>query len=174
MKRLVCLILMITMPAFLAAMEPVCSDIVDARARLVCFDRQFPHRDDTAAAAEHDESPESAVVTEPILVTEPIPDRDAPPTVARRDPAPSETPLESPKGLFGDEIVNLTTTIKAVRTGDKQKMVFLLANDEIWMQSTPRPLRFAEGDMVRIKSARLGGYFMHSESGTSTRVRRIR
>ena len=77
-------------------------------------------------------------------------------------------------GLFNDPKVDLTTTIVAVRRGEKQKMVFQLENEQIWMQSTPRPLPFEEGDTVSIKNATLGGYFMRSTKGTSTRVQRIR
>ena len=70
--------------------------------------------------------------------------------------------------------MNLTGTIVAIRRGDKQKMVFLLDNDQIWMQSNPRPLPFHEGDTVSIENATMGGYFMRSTRGMGTRVRRIR
>ena len=69
--------------------------------------------------------------------------------------------------------MDLTTTIDTIRTEDKQPMVFLLANGEIWMQSSARSLRFHEGDTVRIKNATLGGYFMKADNGTNTRVKRI-
>jgi hypothetical protein len=52
-------------------------------------------------------------------------------------------------------------------------MVFRLENGQIWMQSSPRNLPFAVGNKVAIKSGRIGGYIMRSESGTSTRVKII-
>jgi hypothetical protein len=53
-------------------------------------------------------------------------------------------------------------------------MVFLLANDQVWIQATPRPLPFEVGETVSVRNATLGGYFMRSEKGTSTRVQRVR
>ena len=70
--------------------------------------------------------------------------------------------------------VDFTSTLKAVRVGDQQKMVFLLANDEVWLQNSPRQLPFEKGDEVRIKSGTIGGYIMRNTNGTSTRVRRIK
>ena len=67
----------------------------------------------------------------------------------------------------------MNSQIAAVRSGGQQRMVFRLANDQIWMQSSPRDLPFSVGDNVNIKNARMGGYIMRSESGTSTRVQRI-
>ena len=77
-------------------------------------------------------------------------------------------------GLFGwTDQVDLDTEIVAVRRGDQQRMVFRLANGQIWMQNTARDLPFTVGDKVNIKNGRIGGYMMRSEGGTSTRVRRI-
>ena len=53
-------------------------------------------------------------------------------------------------------------------------MVFLLDNDEIWLQVEPRDLPFHEGDTVTIKNGFFGGYFMRTENRVSTRVSRIR
>ncbi len=52
--------------------------------------------------------------------------------------------------------------------------MFLLENDQIWLQEAPRSLPFDEGDEVRVKSAKLGGYMLSNERGVSTRVRRIK
>ena len=72
------------------------------------------------------------------------------------------------------EDVDITTTIAAIRSRDQQKMVFRLANDQIWMQSSPRNLPFNVGDEVTIKSGTIGGYIMRNKGGTSTRVERIK
>ena len=94
------------------------------------------------------------------------------------EPAPpsSESPPFKPESeatWLGDEKVSLSSTIRAIRAGEKQKMVFLLDNEQIWMQSSPRSLPFEAGDRITIKNALLGGYYLHSERGTSTRVQRI-
>ena len=68
---------------------------------------------------------------------------------------------------------DITTTIKALKAGNSQKMVFLLENDEIWLQNAPRTLPFREGDTVTLKSGFFGGFIMRSEGGTSTRVQRV-
>ena len=77
--------------------------------------------------------------------------------------------------LFGardNYVVN--AKIKAILNGDQQKMVFLLDNGQIWLQSSPRNLPFHKGDDVTIKSGTMGGYILRTISGTSTRVRRIK
>jgi hypothetical protein len=101
------------------------------------------------------------------------------PEAAAADTAGAETAVVEPDepaqgGLFNDPKVNLTTAIEAIRRGDKQKMVFRLENDQIWIQTSPRPLPFREGDTVTIKNGFFGGYFMRNERGTSTRVSRIK
>ena len=69
---------------------------------------------------------------------------------------------------------DFTSQIKELKSGNSQKMVFLLENGEIWLQNSPRTLPFKVGDTVKLKNGLFGGYVMHSESGTSTRVQRIR
>lgn len=171
-----------------------CSRIEDADERLACFDRQFPKVEETATTS----APEADSVFEPEPEAVPIAaprqlesESIATPSSVETDPTatvqkqalpvpdlePDLTePVSNNKGtLFGgDPKVNLTTTIKAIRRGDKQKMVFLLGNDEIWLQSNPRDLPFEEGGTVTIKNAFFGGYFMRTQKGVSTRVRRIR
>ena len=57
-------------------------------------------------------------------------------------------------GIFDrKEQISLNSRIKAVRDQDKQRMAFMLENDEIWIQTSPRNLPFKEGDDVTIKSA---------------------
>ena len=74
-----------------------------------------------------------------------------------------------------DAKIDLTSTIKAMRRDDQQQMVFMLENDEIWLQDTARALDVREGDTITIKNSRFfGGYILSTETGISTRVRRIR
>lgn len=141
-----------------------CSTIADARERLACFDRDFPHPDG------------------PRVRTVPV-EEVAPPQVSTSNDSATDTvsgprksgasPKES-RGLFAwMEEVDFDTEIVALRSGDQQRMVFRLANEQMWMQSSPRRLPYSIGDKVNIKNARMGGYIMRSESGTSTRVLRI-
>jgi hypothetical protein len=158
-----------------------CIKIENARERLECFDRMYP-RDGAPVL-------ETEAVTAEDSVLSPTPKADAPPTSAPAaapaaaagaaavvpQTAPESAPAEPEKaGLFDlDEAVDLTSTIKAVRKRESQKMVFQLENDQIWLQSSPRSLPIYVGDVVTIKNGFIGGYIMRNEKGTSTRVQRI-
>ena len=52
-------------------------------------------------------------------------------------------------------------------------MVFRLANEQIWMQSSPRRLPIHKGDEVTISPGTVGGFIMRTERGVATRVQRI-
>ena len=177
-----------------AAAERVdCSKIEDPGERLACYDRQFrpgestTSKADAATAAAAETGVPEAVAPETVA---PATDRHG----ALAEPAPGEPAAPPPPGLseevageggtpddggkrettfLGDEKVDLTSTIKAILAGEKQKMVFQLENNQIWIQASPRPLPFREGDKVTIRNALLGGYFMRSEKGVNTRVQRI-
>ncbi len=167
------------------ASEPVdCSALEDPDERLACFDARFPAAEPVespaveAPVSETAEAAEKDVISSDPTTTAPEAEVEASEAAAtaatEAAPPAAEVAEEKPKTFFGDAKVDLTTTIRAIRTGDKQKMVFLLDNEEIWMQSSPRLLPFEEGDTVNIKNALLGGYFMRSTKGVSTRVKRIR
>lgn len=90
------------------------------------------------------------------------------------DPAPPAEGEGKGAGVFGlDEPVDLTTTVAAVRHRESQRMVFRLANGQIWMQVSPRYVRIREGDQVSIRNATMGGYLMRSSRDVTTRVQRI-
>lgn len=147
-----------------------CTQIENARERLACFDQQFPRT----------ERPTSL----PQIRSEPI---KAPTTLGTRPPASPEfsavestrtQPLPAPQPqrnsvLSWDTQLDFETQLVAIRRGDQQRMVFRLANGQIWMQNSPRDQPFQSGDTVTVKSARLGGYIMRNDRGTSARVRRI-
>jgi hypothetical protein len=76
--------------------------------------------------------------------------------------------------MFDRESIEITATIKEVIDKDRKKMVFLLDNDQIWLQTSPRNLPIRQNDKVTIKSGFIGGYILRNEKGTSTRVERIR
>lgn len=71
-------------------------------------------------------------------------------------------------------VEGVTLTVMDILNKDQQKMAFLLSNDEIWLQDSPRNLPIYRGDEVTIKKATLSGYIMRKNSGTSTRVSRIK
>ena len=152
-----------------------CADLESDAERLACFDRNFPGTEpgaepgDVAQPRPPAREPEAAPSDPPQSAETPAPTSVEPtPTAGAPEPMPRDT------SLLGDPKIDLTATIRHVRRGDKQRMVFLLDNEQIWMQSTPRSLPFKEGDEVTIKNAFFGGYFMRSDKGTGTRVKRIR
>ena len=63
--------------------------------------------------------------------------------------------------------------IKKIRSREKQRMVFLLSNNQIWIQIEPRFQPFKEGEQVYIQANFTGGFNMRSESGAFTQIRRI-
>ncbi len=163
--------------AALGAGKTDCSKIEDAAERLACYDRQFRRQE-----REDVRDPVPVVAPQPVPAPPPpdvvsggaADEASAPePAAAQRDGAAAGKPPARETTFLGDEKVDLSSTIKAILAGEKQKMVFQLDNNQIWIQATPRPLPFREGDRVTIRNALLGGYFMRSEKGLSTRVQRI-
>jgi hypothetical protein len=166
-----------------------CARIEDAAERLACFDRQFPKVEQQVPATEPGsesapvtappaqiESKSIAAPTEVVKEPESIAPAAAVVLVPHDQAGETDKPDTLSKGsLFGgDPKVNFAAAIRAIRRGDKQKMVFMLDNEEIWLQVEPRDLPFREGDTVTIKSGFFGGYFMRNDRGTSTRVSRIK
>jgi hypothetical protein len=89
--------------------------------------------------------------------------------------ATSEQAYRRSYGLFDQpERVNERSTIAAIHRRDSQNMIFLLDNEQIWLQDSARALPFRVGDAVTIKNGTFGGFFLTSDSGTKTRVRRIK
>ena len=116
----------------------------------------------------------TATVAEPVSSTRPA-GETAPPVQAEQPVAWPEPPAEGSRPIFGrKEKVDFTSTLTAIRRGDQQAMMFLLANQQVWMQNAPRDLPFKEGEEIRIKSGTVGGYIMRNDNGTSTRVKRVR
>ena len=171
MKSLVVLLFLWAAALNAGAQSHPCSEIEDPGERLACFDAQFPEDPDEPVALEApdpdptgDEAEAAPLEPAPAAVT----------AAPAGQPSVTSAPEPSAESTWlGDEKVTLSSTIRAIRAGEKQKMVFLLDNEQIWMQSSPRILPFEAGDRITIKNALLGGYYMHSEKGTSTRVQRI-
>ena len=143
-----------------------CSQIVDRAERLECFDREFPN--DIEPSTKPQPSAKASQSTA-VRAAEPVNN------VIVADESKQEAKKKfSLGGLFDwKSQPEVETEILAIRSGSKQRMIFRLANGQIWMQSTPRTLPFKSGDKVTIKSGRIGGYIMRSASGTSSRVKLI-
>ncbi len=157
-----------------------CSQISDRAARLDCFDREFPALELTPAPAES----ESVIAPQTQQAAGSTAQQAAEVSPPAANPEPSAVPAkESKHSSFGERLGNLfrasekesiSASIKAVRRGSQQKMVFLLDNDQIWLQSSPRSLPLATGDEVTIKQGSIGGFIMRNKKGVSTRVSRIK
>lgn len=160
--------------AFAAETEQqACSKLPTAEERIVCYDRQFPPDPPAAASDAAVETPAS------------IADIPAQPTESAAVPAAPTTALQSPpstdqekawlRGVFDKPAtVRQSSVIKDMHRRDTQNMAFLLENDQVWLQDSPRNLPFHVGDTVTIENGTFGGYFLTSDSGTKTRVRRIK
>lgn len=187
MKYLPIALLMLTGLAY--GEDKECSKLENSLQRLDCFDKLFPR---TGGQSTPSEKIESEIITEIKVVPKklntgalgspgsPQGADHAVTSSTPADPAPREKPASSGnRGRFGglfdkkDPVV-ITATVRAIRNREKQKMVFLLDNEQIWLQNTPRSLPIREGDKVTIKSGTVGGFVMRTSSGTSTRVRRIK
>ena len=157
-----------------------CAALPTAEERIVCYDRQFPpeHPD---TSRQPGEAPSAAAA-----------EADSRPSAPPQAPAPTASPSESPQPvavapadsrqrepwtqqLFGNPPqVHVKSTIKEIFREESQPMAFLLANEQIWLQDSHRMLPFHVGDAVTIKNGTFGGYFLTAQSGTKTRVRRIK
>jgi hypothetical protein len=163
-----------------------CAQMARTDDRLACFDQLFPSESDSknqteileeqvvAPTAVKMEGREKMTDKGSMASAEANNSRDALLKNKKTPEADKEATGFSLKKIFTrDTQHDLTTTIKALKAGNSQKMVFLLANDEIWLQNVPRTLPFRKGDTVTLKSGLFGGFIMQSDSGTSTRVSRI-
>ena len=130
-----------------------CTEIKEADKRLECFDSQFKR--ENSSNKNNDD-----------------------PTV-NMETSPEGTQDENYIGNKGKSLFDwegaepFISKIKKIRSREKQRMVFLLENDHVWIQIEPRPQPFREGEQVSIKAGLMGGFNMRSESGAFTRVRRI-
>jgi len=201
MRYLPIILFLLTSPAF-ADNGPDCSSIKDRNDRLACFDRLFPIASETpkqqAPSTDGPQTTQTVAPTTPAQLSAtpekpPISSSEGVPVTAQSPSAPAvtETPavaktdktkklsftkniLRKTKRMFDRETVEVTATIKEVIDRDRKKMVFLLDNDQIWLQASPRNLPIRQNDRVTIKSGFIGGYILRNEKGTSTRVERIR
>lgn len=146
-----------------------CSQIEDKNERLLCFDREFPNTAQPNKPSETPQTSSDRISNTPVSKAA-VPASSQPEIQAE----PKESNGFSVAGLLDwKETQSFESEIAAIRSGGQQRMVFRLDNGQIWMQTSPRELPFSVGNKVVIKSGRIGGFIMRSESGTSTRVKRI-
>lgn len=128
---------------------------------------------ESAAKAAQEEGDKELRVEDLVITTAPGKVQSEP--EAPTEPAAQSAPQQGSGGILSRKAkVNFKSAVKALRARDKQRMVFLLENGEVWMQSAPRNLPIKEGDDVTIKSGLMGGYIMRTGKGVSTRVNRIK
>lgn len=153
--------------AFASADPERCSALPTPEERIVCYDKQFPP-DREAATPDAPAAPSA-----PETADQPIAAQSAP--VESHAPAaapPSDDDAYPSHRSF--ERVPVESTIVAIHRRDHQSMIFLLANEQVWLQDSERGLPIRVGDVVTIKSGTFGGYFLTNDGGTKTRVRRIK
>lgn len=136
-----------------------CRDIGDAAARLACYDREVG---ELAAADQANE----------IVFT----DKEAA-RKARRGLFGFSFPKLG--GIFGgddDEIKEIETVIRSVRTDRSGKYIFVMEDDAVWVQidGTSLPREPRAGQTAKIKVASMGSYFVTVNGGRTIRMKRDR
>lgn len=147
-----------------------CHQISDPTDRLACYDSAFQGAPTETETRVVSPSVESKTVKQK-------PPTDSPAVSEQTNAASTaDKPVTKPsRGLFSaNEKLSINSRLISVRDKDKQKMVFRLENEQIWLQDSPRSLPFRKGDEVTIKSATIGGYILSNQKGVSTRVRQIK
>lgn len=105
---------------------------------------------------------------------EPVREEQREPPSSASEPTASKSDFGRPTGFLGkSEQRSLESRLKEVRSQKGQKMMFLLENKQVWMQTSPRQLPIREGERITISRALVGGYVLETENGTTTRVVRI-
>jgi hypothetical protein len=83
----------------------------------------------------------------------------------KRDPVVTERPAAE---------ATLTGTIKAVRTAPHGELVFVLDNQQVWIQAEVNSrIQFAVGETVRIEHGAMGSLWLAADKARKTRVKRI-
>lgn len=97
------------------------------------------------------------------------------PAESETEPVPDPAERDLPQASMPEPRASaqVASTIAGVRYREQQKMVFRLANGQIWIQAAPRLLRIREGDAVTIERGSVGGHLLRTADGTTTRVRRL-
>jgi hypothetical protein len=173
-----------------------CREIVDATARLACFDRE-------AAAAARAAPPATPAVAAPVAPSAPTPARAAvaPPapsaTAAPIAPAapPAPTPHPAPAldaqqqfglperavaakevaaGTRATDAAKIEAHIAQLAKAPNGRVVFTLDNAQIWRQiSAEGELLAKQGDAVTISRGLLGSYWLQIKSGRGCKVTRL-
>lgn len=153
-----------------------CGTIDDNFARLACYDRINPPR---RAGMTSQPAPAPEVTASP------------PPAVAQtQSAAPAATRSSSPEDEFGlspralrkqateqgekplDQLVAQVSAVSSRPTGE---LILQLANGQTWVQLEKRNgMTVKPGETVKITRGVLGSFMLSTESGLSTRARRVK
>jgi hypothetical protein len=179
-----CIAVLLAVPFahYVAAEQPLapllaCRALVDAAARLACFDR------------------ESALLGAGAATTYPgtaaLPAAGAP-AAAAAPPAVVAAPALDPKQQFGlpertvisEEVaagrraadaIKIEARLSSVSSGANGHAVFVLDNDQVWRQlANGDDLLARPGDTVTISRAALGSYWLKMANGRGCKVSRVR
>ena len=147
--------------------QPVsdCAALENAAKRLICYDKIFrnngqPGRRTPSAELSLPSSTSSAPpppTSEVVTSNQSIPD-----------------PTQKPSTKNAREFKRFGSQVHSITRRARNEMAFHLANDQIWVQISPRYVTIKEGDNVEVRKQRMGGYILINERGASTRVSRLR
>jgi len=130
-----------------------CAAEKDKEARLTCYDEVAAI---SAGPAPAPPSPEQQFGVKGELLRKQQEEK------AKENPAP-------------EEIQALTATVAKVKTLPRGQLVVELDNGQAWEQKDVTSKFFLKvGEQVKIESGSLGAYWLSSESGRRTRVKRVR
>ena len=173
-----------------ASADEDCSRIEEPAARLQCYDRQQPPKvrrsegrsvsgQVTEQTEEEGRLPDTPELT-PDEETTPLPARSEQQKTSgkrleKENAGRSKKRSPGLPGWFqGKKQPTMQATIVEVRNRDRQKMILLLDNGELWLQTTPRSLPFHPGDTVNIHPGTMGGYIIRNSKGVSSRFSLVR
>jgi hypothetical protein len=198
MRNLLFILILSSGSSLMAAQSLECHTIQDPQERLGCYDRQFPQSIPPSPGVETDqvidpaekietnernesaESIDTSATNDEMKSDSIVTGQEVPPELPAREPreAGNQDDPEESRGVLGrvfgrGEDVEVSGRIRELLNRDKQKMVFLLENGEVWIQNNPRNLPIRAGEAVTIKSTLTGGYMLRTTDGISTRVSRV-
>ena len=155
-----------------------CTRIENAVERLACFDSVFESVGQTVRNAEQSaaskETPVQPTLAAPTLAPSQAPQSEASSTASQREASFGLEQTERRAPRKPDTLEEIQSTIAALRRKDRQELIFLLENDQIWIQDVHRNMTAEVGDRVTIRRGRMGGYILTVDGGASSRVVRIK
>jgi hypothetical protein len=141
-----------------------CAQVKDATTRLRCFDRAVMELGVpvAAGAGSTPSAAASVAVAAPALTPEESFGAKGTLKVQQQHKAEEPPPLKQ-----------LTSNIKAVRTGPSGEYIVTLENGQVWRQLSAQPMQMRVGQPVTLKPMSMGSFWMADVSGRGSRVKRL-